>query len=228
MTLGQSTSIQDQRVYASDTEPVDNRDGVMWVDTSVSPRDTYVYSTDSASWEKIAAESWKVQNTAPTGPQDGDGWIDTSATPPRARIYEADTGTWEPLSRYDTPAAYTRNWVQTTGLSGNGDVIIETHLGPVEYATELTYTVAADMKNHDGSGSFPGLGFRLLKPMVLEYDAGTVFSGTNTSFTANSHTETVAITVSDGDTLTGVVYDSAGGGGSNDAARNVELEMTIA
>lgn len=90
----ESTPLFDRRVYASDTKPDDERDGVIWVDTSVSPRDTFVYSTDTNSWEKVSAESWKIQNTAPSNPSDGDGWIDTSVTPPEAKVYEADDSTW--------------------------------------------------------------------------------------------------------------------------------------
>lgn len=52
-----STSISDRRVYAQDTAPADDRDGILWVDTSVSPRETYVYSTDSASWESVTPSS---------------------------------------------------------------------------------------------------------------------------------------------------------------------------
>lgn len=51
-----SQAIFDQRVYAQDTQPDDQRDGIQWVDTSVSPRQLYVYSTDSQSFESVATD----------------------------------------------------------------------------------------------------------------------------------------------------------------------------
>jgi len=55
--LQNSQAIFDQRVYAQDTEPADKRDGVIWVDTSVSPRETYVYSKSSGRFETIREEA---------------------------------------------------------------------------------------------------------------------------------------------------------------------------
>lgn len=66
-----STSIQDQRVYAQDTQPSDTRDGIIWIDTSVSPRKQYVYSTDSSSWESVTPA-----NTGTAGPTYGYGTVD--------------------------------------------------------------------------------------------------------------------------------------------------------
>lgn len=58
--LGGSRSLADTRVYAQDTEPTDNRDGVMWVDTSGSDRPTYVYSTDTEAWEPVATKDHQL------------------------------------------------------------------------------------------------------------------------------------------------------------------------
>lgn len=54
--VGQPETLYDRRIYAQDTQPADERDGVIWIDTSVSPRDKYVYSVDSASWESLTPQ----------------------------------------------------------------------------------------------------------------------------------------------------------------------------
>lgn len=82
------------QVYAQDTAPNDTRDGVMWVDTSVSPPDTYVRDATTASWEPVAPGNVTISSTAPTGVNDGHVWVDTSVTPPLAKTYEADDGSW--------------------------------------------------------------------------------------------------------------------------------------
>lgn len=61
----QSTTIQQTQVYAQETQPTDTRDGVLWVDTSVSPRQTYVYSTTSGSWESVKPS--ETQTNLPIG-----------------------------------------------------------------------------------------------------------------------------------------------------------------
>lgn len=53
MTEQTSQPLAQRFVYAQDSEPQTERDGVLYVDTSVSPRKTYVYSDDSGSWERI-------------------------------------------------------------------------------------------------------------------------------------------------------------------------------
>lgn len=93
-----SQTLADTRVYAQDTQPTDERDGIIWVDTSVSPRDTFVYSSASNSWELISPETWDIQNTAPNSPSDGDGWIDTSVNPPKVNVYNASDATWRPYA----------------------------------------------------------------------------------------------------------------------------------
>lgn len=55
-----STPVAQTQVYAQNTSPVDERDGVLWVDTSVSPRETFVYSETSASWEPIAPSEFSA------------------------------------------------------------------------------------------------------------------------------------------------------------------------
>lgn len=57
-----SSANADRRVYAQDTEPVDTRDGILWVDTSVSPRETFVYSTDTESWEPTQQTEQELSN----------------------------------------------------------------------------------------------------------------------------------------------------------------------
>lgn len=62
-----NSNLTDTRVYAQDTEPNDTRDGVMWVKTSVSPRETYVYSTDSNSWESTQTSDHDQLNNVVSG-----------------------------------------------------------------------------------------------------------------------------------------------------------------
>lgn len=117
-----STPVRDQTVYAQDTAPSDERDGVMWVDTSVSPRKTYVYSADSLSWENIAPSNWSVQNTAPNSPSDGDGWIDTSVNPSEAKVYESSTAVWERIGATSTqPGSSAGGYTTVGGTLSDGD-----------------------------------------------------------------------------------------------------------
>jgi len=95
MSRQSSSPIFDQRVYAQDNAPADEREGNQWVDTSVDPPEVRVYSTDSNSWEPAAVSNWSVQDNSPGSPKDGDGWIDTSNSPATPRIYEANSDTWE-------------------------------------------------------------------------------------------------------------------------------------
>lgn len=52
-----STPIAERQVYAQDTQPSNERDGVLWVDTSVpsGPPKTNVYDADTGSWEPLSA-----------------------------------------------------------------------------------------------------------------------------------------------------------------------------
>lgn len=54
MTFGDSRSLADKRVYAQDIAPADTREGVLWVDTSVSPPETRVRDTASNTWEPVS------------------------------------------------------------------------------------------------------------------------------------------------------------------------------
>lgn len=72
-----NSSLVDTRVYAQDVAPNDTRDGVLWVDTSVSPRDTYVYSSDSASWEGIIPTDNLATGHMDSGAFTSDGTIGT-------------------------------------------------------------------------------------------------------------------------------------------------------
>lgn len=63
----ETSSIFVRQVYAQDTEPVDTRDGVMWVDTSSTTRETYVYAKGSSKWEPVApANDMAKKNHAET------------------------------------------------------------------------------------------------------------------------------------------------------------------
>lgn len=50
----QSQAIRERVVYAQSSPPDDERDGVIWVDTSGTENDTFVYSIDTNTWESIA------------------------------------------------------------------------------------------------------------------------------------------------------------------------------
>lgn len=63
--MGQETTpIAERRVYAQADEPSDTRDGILWVDTSVSPRETFVYSTDTNSWEPTQVSESRIREIA--------------------------------------------------------------------------------------------------------------------------------------------------------------------
>lgn len=96
--LGGSESITDRRVYAQSTEPIDTRDGIMWVDTSVSSRPVFVYSTDTGAWEPAAPDAVHRQAGQPSNPSDGDIWIDTDATDRPTYRYDKSTDTWIQLA----------------------------------------------------------------------------------------------------------------------------------
>lgn len=112
-----SQTLADTRIYAQDTQPTDERDGIIWVDTSVSPRDTYVYSNSSNSWEIISPESWTISDTAPNSPTDGDGWIDTSANPSRARVYNASTSNWRSYASENQYNSHVTDFNNHTGAA---------------------------------------------------------------------------------------------------------------
>ncbi len=50
-----SQPLAKRQVYAQDTEPVTQSDGILWVDTSDPARPTYVYSADSGQFEPVSA-----------------------------------------------------------------------------------------------------------------------------------------------------------------------------
>lgn len=50
-SLTGSRSLVDQRVHAQDTQPLDERDGVLWVDTSKSGNPIYVFDGDTREWK---------------------------------------------------------------------------------------------------------------------------------------------------------------------------------
>lgn len=112
----QSTAIFDRRVYARDTAPDDERDGVIWVDTSNSPRETYVYSTDTGSWEPVAAEKQLVAG----------GWDDVTAS--RSIDVEYQNTTGGPLDvsmmfETDMDSRYMRGALYVLESSGSTEVI---------------------------------------------------------------------------------------------------------
>lgn len=101
MTLGGSRSITDQRVYAQDTQPTDERDGVLWVDTSQSARPMSVYSASTAAWEPVAPESLHRQDTQPSSPSDGDVWVETDTSPQVVRTYDSASNSWDRAGKTD-------------------------------------------------------------------------------------------------------------------------------
>lgn len=56
MTSMNSRPVTQQVVYPQDTQPVDERDGVMWIDTSQESRPLYVYSEGTAAWEPVKTD----------------------------------------------------------------------------------------------------------------------------------------------------------------------------
>lgn len=84
MTLN-SRPISDRRVYAQDTEPSDERDGVIWVDTSDPSRTVHVYSADAGDWVNPAPESqppWDLIASV----SDGTGDVTISFPPDFERV----------------------------------------------------------------------------------------------------------------------------------------------
>lgn len=98
MGFGSSRSVADTRVYAQDTEPQDTRDGIIWVDTSADPRDTYVYSTASVQWEDITPPS-TADNSNPIGYlTEGPTWSDGDTGTIGARLTQgANSTSWHTL-----------------------------------------------------------------------------------------------------------------------------------
>lgn len=50
----ESSALFDQRVYAQDTEPPDERNGNIWVNTSTDNNQVLVYSTNTGNWEPVS------------------------------------------------------------------------------------------------------------------------------------------------------------------------------
>lgn len=95
MTEGMgSRPISSRQVYPQDSEPADNRPGVLWVDTSQNPPATKVYDPDTATWEPVATSNVKVQDGEPSETKEGLIWVDTSTNPVEAKVYNADTASW--------------------------------------------------------------------------------------------------------------------------------------
>lgn len=94
-----SQTLADTRVYAQDTQPTDERDGIIWVDTSVSPRDTFVFSSASNSWENISPSNVHQQDTEPTNPKNGDLWVDTNRSRRFISVWDASIPQWHPVTR---------------------------------------------------------------------------------------------------------------------------------
>lgn len=89
-----SRPVQITQVYPQDTAPTDKRDGVLWVDTSVSPPKTKTWDADTTQWAPVATSNVDVQNTAPSAPDNGDIWVDTSLSRPRAKVYDSAASQW--------------------------------------------------------------------------------------------------------------------------------------
>lgn len=109
MTLGGSRSITDQRVYAQNTQPADERDGVLWVDTSQSARPMFTYSADTAAWEPVAPDAIHRQGTEPAAPSDGDVWVETDVSPQVVRTYDSGANAWDRAGKTDAEVAVIAN-----------------------------------------------------------------------------------------------------------------------
>lgn len=113
----QSTTIYDRVVYTQDTEPSDKRDGILWVDTSASPPDTYTRDASAETWEPVASGKVTVSDTAPTGVNEGHLWVDTSTSPPKEKTLTAG-GSWV-VPKIDYSEIENPPHVETHQTSGN-------------------------------------------------------------------------------------------------------------
>lgn len=177
-----SRSVSDQRVYAQDTAPADQRDGVIWVDTSVSPRDTYVYSQDSNSWENIAPSNVYQQSAAPSSPSDGDLWVDTDSTSPqKVYQYESATASWERVG----PRSNGVSLDDTTtynAMNGDGSIVHSFVVGKVlENPAAFTMAFKGCGQSVSGSGGNPELGLQFVRDSdgVVIDDYGSLMTFTN-------------------------------------------------
>lgn len=131
----------------------------MWVDTSVTSRDVYVYSSDTAAWEAVSPETIYQQNTAPTNANDGDVWIDTDSGPPQdVKTYDAGTNAWDDITPANT--AYTRIAGGYTAIGGSaisdGDTATTVTVSPSTCEITGTLNAPADgvrFNMSDTSGS---------------------------------------------------------------------------
>lgn len=111
--LGQGTSYADKQIYRSDNEPDDNRDGILWVDTSNSPATTKLYDAAADSWEGITEKnlpSW--------------GLIHTHEDTDDSTVFDMDTGVMS--ETYDEYQVRVQLWSYGTGngklaMQLNGD-----------------------------------------------------------------------------------------------------------
>jgi hypothetical protein len=121
-----SRPVQQTQVYNQDTEPTDTRDGVLWVDTSTSPPDTYSYDASTGTWEPVAPGNVTISDTQPTGVNNGHLWVDTTAN--RLRRYDGANDSWdhvEPLGERITNASSWTDTQNTTGKALMLNVTIE-------------------------------------------------------------------------------------------------------
>ena len=98
--LSGSQALADRRLYSQDTQPVDERDGVLWLDTSDPARPLYQYSSDSSSWERVVRVF--NQDTEPSSPRDGDIWIDGTNT---MKVYDSGDARFEKVANPSLPLA---------------------------------------------------------------------------------------------------------------------------
>lgn len=164
MTRMNSRPVSITQVYPQDTEPTDTRDGILWVDTSVSPPNTYTYDADTASWEPVATQNVYVQDTAPSGPTNGEIWVDTSVTPPSASVYDATNGVWvnqvdqgDLDSHAATAGAHHSRPVAGSGLADNAgtfDVAFATESGSISSGNTGAWATSVSLTNTYDPDSF--------------------------------------------------------------------------
>lgn len=182
MTRMNSRPVTITQVYPQDTAPTDTREGVLWVDTSVSPPDTKVYDAASGTWEPVATSHIYVQDTAPSSPANGEIWVDTSVTPPDSAVYDGTNAVW--VNQVDQPdldnhaatasahhARPTPGNALSEDANGNFDVV-ESSVGEGWHLVDtVTLSFGATWTNYTISGSYDA--YRLnIRNISWNYSSG--------------------------------------------------------
>lgn len=93
-----SRPISERVLFAQDSEPTTERDGLVWVDTSDPERPVFVYSGDSQQWEPVFDKRVYAHDTEPDDERDGNLWVDTSDPDRTTYVFSGDSQQWEPVS----------------------------------------------------------------------------------------------------------------------------------